>query len=113
LLFYRYKNQGRTRREKRGGHWTADERSRAIFWYGGDGNPCVKTSAETEFRQRQDFRGTGSTRLLLVGAHCFGKDVVYVLVATPQCRVLCPARVLLCPLATASYAKDTGLIILY
>jgi hypothetical protein len=49
-----------------------------------NGNPRVKTSAETEFRQRQDFRGTGSTRLSLVGAHCFGKDVDYVLcVATP------------------------------
>jgi hypothetical protein len=31
----------------------------------------------------------GSTRLSLVGAHCFGKDVVYVRVAMPQCWVLC------------------------
>jgi hypothetical protein len=40
----------------------------------------------------------------------FGRDVDCVRAATPQCGYL--PRVL-CPLATALYAKDTGLIILH
>jgi hypothetical protein len=45
------------------------------------------------------------TRLSFVGAHCFGRDVDYVRVATPQ-----PVLGIM-PLAMALYMKDTGLII--
>jgi hypothetical protein len=63
----------------------------------------IKASAKTESRQ------TRNERLSRVRAHCFGQHVDCVRAATPQCRVFTPR--VLCPLATASYAKDTGLII--
>jgi hypothetical protein len=61
----------------------------------------TKASAKLVSMNRdKDFQGTGSTRLLRVGAHYFGRDVDYVRVATPQCRVLCPCLM-------ALHAKDT------
>jgi hypothetical protein len=48
-----------------------------------------------------------------VGACCFGRKVDSVRGATPQCWVLNPGYYAPAALATASYAKDTGLIILH
>ena len=97
------KNKKKKERERR----TADERSRAILrlrrWHS-----VTKASAELSTNRDEDFRGIGSTRLSRVGAHCFGSDVDYAWVATPQCRVLSPC------LMAFLHAKDMGgLIILY
>jgi hypothetical protein len=46
LLFYRYNNQGRTRKRKRGIVRLQMSAAKLFSGYGGDGTPCLKTSVE-------------------------------------------------------------------
>jgi hypothetical protein len=108
--FYRYKKKRTSERQQMRGQ-ESDCRIMAAELFSGveEISPRDKgfisqqqSSSDSERKTSEELE---AKRLSSVGAHCFGKDVDYVRVATPQCRVL------VCPLVTASYAKDMGLII--
>jgi hypothetical protein len=69
------KNKTRKEREHRTAEWWQPSYS-PVMERGGDGTPCLKASVG-EFRQRKEFRGTGSDKTLVRGSTLF----------LPRCRL--------------------------